>query len=324
MPEFCVTGGTGFIAAHIIKALLERGHVVRTTVREPDNMDKVGFLWEMDGAKERLKLVRAELLEEGSFDKGIDGVDGVFHTASPVLVPYDQNIEESMINPSIKGTINVLKSCSKATSLGRVVLTSSCSSVRYRDDVHQISPLNESHWSDPQYCKNHNLWYAYAKTLAEQEAWKAAKEWKIDLVVVNPSFVVGPLLGPQPTSTLLMVLGILTGINGGVYPNTRIGFSHIDDVVTTHMLAMEKGEASGRLICSGPVAHWSEIVAMLKPKYPSLNIANKCGEQIGDDKPHNMDTTKIRNLGQPTFKTIEQMFDDCLKSFQDKGFLPRF
>ncbi|KAL4179149.1 hypothetical protein AMTRI_Chr13g85870 [Amborella trichopoda] len=296
MPEFCITGGTGFTAAHIIKALL------------------VGFLWEMDGAEERLKLVRVELLEEGIFDKGIDGVDGVFQTASPVLVPMTKILrQESMINPSIKGTINVLKSCSKATSLRRVVLTSSCSSVRYRDDVHQISPLNESHWRDPQYCKNHNLWYAYAKTLAEQEAWKAAKEWRIDPVVVNPSFVVGPLLGSQPTSTLLMRV-----------PNTRIGFGHIDDVVTIHKLAMEKGKASGRLICSGPVTYWSDIVAMLKPKYPSLYIANKCGEQIGDDKPHNMDTTKIRNLGQPTFKTIEQMFDDCLRSFQEKGFLPRF
>ena len=55
------------------------------------------------------------------------------------------------------------------------------------------------------------LWYAYAKTTAEKEAWRVAKESGMDLVVVNPSFVVGPLLAPQPTSTLLMILAITKG-----------------------------------------------------------------------------------------------------------------
>lgn len=53
----------------------------------------MGFLWEMSGAKERLKIVKADLMVEDSFDEAIHGVDGVFHTASPVLVPYDRNIQ---------------------------------------------------------------------------------------------------------------------------------------------------------------------------------------------------------------------------------------
>lgn len=143
----------------------------------------------------------------------------------------------------MKGTLNVLKSCAKATTVKRIVFTSSCSAIRYRADIQQISPLNESHWSDAEYCKNHNvrkhlfshwtfsyqiiifimtyhfkcllflhkLWYAYAKTLAEQSAWQMAKESGLNLVVVNPSFVIGPVLGPQPTSTLLLLLGIIKG-----------------------------------------------------------------------------------------------------------------
>lgn len=55
------------------------------------------------------------------------------------------------------------------------------------------------------------LFYAYAKTMGEQEAWRVAKESGMDLVVVNPSFVVGPLLAPQPTSTLLLILSIVKG-----------------------------------------------------------------------------------------------------------------
>ncbi|PIA36707.1 hypothetical protein AQUCO_03300132v1 [Aquilegia coerulea] len=211
MPEYCVTGGNGFIAAYIVQALLEKGYNVRATVRNPGDLDKVGFLLEMKGAKERLKLLKADLLEDGSFDEAVQGVDGVFHTASPVLIPKDSNIQTNLIDPCIKGTLNVLTSCSKASSVKRVVLTSSCSAIRYRDDVQQVSPLNESHWSDLEYCQRNNLWYAYAKTLGEKEAWRLAKEFGIDLVVVNPSFVVGPLISPQPTSTLLTILEIVKG-----------------------------------------------------------------------------------------------------------------
>jgi nucleoside-diphosphate-sugar epimerase len=134
MAEYCVTGGTGLIAAYLVKALLEKGHSVRTTVRDPGvcnkidvqsmpqaspliyhiyiyiyiyiynifffhftgDVRKVGFLWELNGAKERLKLVKADLLVEGSFDDAVQGVDGVFHTASPVLVPYDDNIKAKL------------------------------------------------------------------------------------------------------------------------------------------------------------------------------------------------------------------------------------
>ncbi|KAB5544761.1 hypothetical protein DKX38_012873 [Salix brachista] len=299
MPEYCVTGGTGFIAAYLVKSLLEKGHLVRTTVRDPGDVGKVGLLREFGGAKERLKIFKADLLEEGSFDEAIQGVDGVFHTASPVLVPHDDDIQNYPCS-FLRGSITP-RMFKKANTVKRVVLTSSCSSIRYLDDAQQVSPLNESHWSDPEYCKRYNLWYAYAKTTGEKEAWRSAKEKGIDLVVVNPSFVVGPLLAPQPTSTVLLILAIVKGLRGE-YPNMTIGFVHIDDVVAAHILAMENKKASGRLVCSSSVAHW-------------------CSSQKGDNNPHSMDTTKIATLGLPPFKTIEEMFDDCIKSFQEKGFL---
>ncbi|KAK4851964.1 hypothetical protein QYF36_019827 [Acer negundo] len=220
MPEYCVTGGTGFIAAYLVKTLLEKGHTVRTTVRDPEFLQK------------------------------------------------------TLIDPCIKGTLNVLSSCSKAKSVKRVVLTSSCSSIRYRHDVQQVSPLNESHWTDPDYCKLYNLWYAYAKTIGEKEAWRISKDCGIDLVAVNPSFVVGPLLAAEPTSTLLLILAIVKGVRGEC-PNTTVGFVHIDDVVAAHILAMEESTASGRLICSSSVDHWSQIIEMLRAKYPSYPYETK-------------------------------------------------
>lgn len=153
------------------------------------------------------------------------------------------------------------------------------------------------------------LWYAFAKTLAEREAWRMAAERGVDLVVVNPSFVVGPLLAPQPTSTLLVILSIVKGGalvfharapvrpekdlivkstflkkigfrrrragEVSAYPNATIGFVHVDDVVAGHLLAMESGGAAGRLVCSGEVARWSEVVEMLRKEHPSYPIAAK-------------------------------------------------
>ncbi|XP_039055289.1 tetraketide alpha-pyrone reductase 2-like isoform X2 [Hibiscus syriacus] len=277
----------------------------------------------MKGAKERLKIFKADLMEEGSFDDNIQGVHGVFHTASPVLVPYDHNVQKTLIDPCIKGTLNVLRSCAKASSpVKRVVLTSSCSAILYRFDVQkqQTSSLNESHWSDPDYCTRYNLCYAYAKTTGEKEAWRVAKESGIDLVAVSPSFVVGPLLAPQPTSTLQLILSIVKGTRGE-YPNTTIRFVHIDDVIAAHILAMEESKASGRLVCSGSVAPWTQIIELLRAKYPSYPFENKCSSQEGDNNAHSMDTSKIHQLGFPEFKSLPQMFDDCIKSFQDKGFL---
>lgn len=321
MSEVCVTGGTGFIAAYLIRGLLQKGYRVRTTVRNPDNVEKISYLWDLPGATERLKIVKADLLDEGSFDAAVEGVDGVFHTASPVIVPYNEHLKETLIDPAVKGTLNVLKSCSRSPSVKRVVLTSSCSSIRHDYNNTQHSLLNETYWSNPEYCKQYNLWYAYAKTIAEKEAWKFAEEQGLNLVVVNPSFVIGPLLAPEPTSTLGIVLSIMRGENNRVYPNSRLGFVHIDDAITAHILAMEVPSASGRIICSGDVAHWGEIVEMLRKKYPMYPIADRCGVQQGNDNPHTMDTSKIRSLGLSSFKSTEKMFEDCIKSFQEKGLL---
>ncbi|KAF7833719.1 UDP-glycosyltransferase 79B30-like [Senna tora] len=104
--------------------LLLRGYTVKATVRDPNDPKKVEHLYKLEGAKERLKLIKADLLEEGSFDSAVEGCEGVFHTASPCFnEANDPQIE--LIDPALKGTLNVLKSCAKSSSVKRVVLTSS-------------------------------------------------------------------------------------------------------------------------------------------------------------------------------------------------------
>ncbi|KAF5947076.1 hypothetical protein HYC85_017304 [Camellia sinensis] len=133
----CVTGASGFIASWLIKRLLLSGYNVIGTVRDPGNNEKLGHLWRLEGAKERVELVRADLMEEGSFDDTIMGCHGVFHIAFPAEI----------LIPSIEGTLNILRSCKKNPSLKRVILTSSSSTARARDDFDPNVPLDESSWS---------------------------------------------------------------------------------------------------------------------------------------------------------------------------------
>ncbi|BFG42535.1 hypothetical protein CerSpe_288090 [Prunus speciosa] len=85
--KVCVTGASGFLASWLIKRLLLSGYHVTGTVRDPGNQKKLAHLWRLEGARERLRLVKADLMEEGSFDDAILGCHGVFHSASPVLKP---------------------------------------------------------------------------------------------------------------------------------------------------------------------------------------------------------------------------------------------
>ncbi|KAH0940646.1 hypothetical protein HID58_000283, partial [Brassica napus] len=267
------------------KRLLLEGYEVIGTVRDPGNEKKLAHLRKLEGAKERLRLVKADLMEDGSFDKAIMGCQGVFHTASP----------EEILKPAIEGTLNVLRSCMKNQSLKRVVLTSSSSTVRIRDDFDPNIPLDESVWTSVELCNRFQVWYALSKTLAEQAAWKFCEENGIDLVTVLPSFLVGPSLPPDLCSTASDVLGLLKGETEKFQWHGQMGYVHIDDVASTHILVFEHEAAGGRYICSSNVVSLEELVSFLSARYPSLPIPKRF-EKL-NRLHYDFDTSKIKSLG---------------------------
>ena len=207
----CVTGASGYVASWLVKFLLQRGYTVKATVRDPNDPKKTQHLLALDGAKERLHLLKAELLEEGCFDSIVDGCHGVFHTASPVIFSA-ADPQAEIIDPAIKGTLNVLKSCAKVPSIKRVVMTASVASVLYNGKP--LTPdvvVDETWFSDARFCKENKLWYMASKTLAEEAAWRFAEDNMINLVVLNPGFVIGPLLQPALNSTSDIILALTKG-----------------------------------------------------------------------------------------------------------------
>ncbi|XP_062081469.1 tetraketide alpha-pyrone reductase 1 [Humulus lupulus] len=315
--KVCVTGASGFLASWLVKRLLLSGYHVIGTVRDPGNEKKMGHLWKLEGAKERLELVRADLMEEGSFDNAIMGCHGVFHTASPVLKPSSDPKAE-ILQPAIDGTLNVLRSCTKNPSMRRVVLTSSSSTLRARDDFDPKIPLDESSWSSVDLCERLQIWYVLSKTLAEKAAWEFCNKNGIDLVTVLPSFVIGPSLPPNLCSTASDVLGLLKGETEKFQFHGRMGYVHIDDVAACHILVFEHKNANGRYLCSSAVLDIDELASLLSKRYPSLPIPKRF-EQL--NRPfYEFSTSKVKSLGFE-FKSIDEMFDDCIASLKDQGYL---
>lgn len=154
--------------------------------------EKSKHLLQLPGASERLKLVSAELLELGCFDEVVQGCDGVFHIASPIVI-YVTDPQAQLIDPAVDGTLNVLASCAKARTK-KVILTSSTGAVYTSSNLTSTSFVDESWWSDPEFCRKNKDWYQLSKILAEKEAWNFVEEKGLEMVVINPSFTIGPAL----------------------------------------------------------------------------------------------------------------------------------
>ena len=118
-----------------------------------DDPRKTEHLLALEGAEERLQLFKANLLEEGSFDSAIDGCQGVFHTASPFYHDV-KDPQAELLDPAVKGTINVLSTCLKTPSVKRVVLTSSIASVAFNGMPRTPETIVDETWfADPEYCR---------------------------------------------------------------------------------------------------------------------------------------------------------------------------
>ncbi|XP_072975951.1 phenylacetaldehyde reductase-like [Typha angustifolia] len=313
----CVTGASGYIASWLVKLLLQRGYTVRASVRDPADPKKTEHLRALDGASERLHLLKANLLEEGSFNAIVEGCEGVFHTASPFFLnAVDPQAE--LIDPAVKGTLNVLASCTKTSSVKRVVITSSMAAVAYNERSRTPDVIVDETWfSSPEVCEQSKAWYVLSKTLAEEAAWKFSKDNAINMVTINPAMVIGPLLQPTLNTSAAAILNLING--SSTFPNTTLGWVHVKDVAMAHILAYEIPSATGRYCLVERVAHYSELVKIIHELYPTLRVPEKCA----DDKPfvpiYQVSKDKTKSLGID-YIPLDTSIKETIESLKEKGF----
>ena len=336
----CVTGASGFIAAHIVRQLLEQGYSVRGTVRKsPKNYP---FLLGLPGASERLELVEADLLSNGAYDRAIEGCDYVMHTASPYQINV-KNPQTDLVDPAVNGTETVLESCLKSSSIKRVIFTSSIAAITDEPDSTKV--FNEKDWNTMSSLERNP--YHYSKTLAERDAWDfiMRKRPTFDLVAINPFMVVGPSLGPSLNTSNQILRDILIG----VYPcimDINWGFVAVQDAAQSHILAMETETASGRYLCSGEAMDMKTLVALLSSSgfdaysLPKLDLSGKIGsllmKVLSFTQPRNTgvyirtnigrtmryDNAKIKRELGISFKPVKESIIDAVKDMVQWGHLP--
>jgi nucleoside-diphosphate-sugar epimerase len=255
-----VTGGSGFIAGHIILQLLEQGYLVRTTVRSLSREDAVRAVLTGAGMTrgEALSFVTADLLNDDGWTDAVAGV----HVASPVHPGHVEN-EDDLILPARDGAVRVLRAARDA-GVGRVVLTSAFHAVSW-GHPHTDHVFTEADWTildGPGVDA-----YGKSKTLAERAAWDfvTAKSGGMELTAMLPVAVMGPIMGTEITGSNHIIQRMLDGAMPGL-PDLYIPIVDVRDVAAAHILAITNPDAAGQrfLLSSGPVISMKQIAAVIR------------------------------------------------------------
>ncbi|TVU44426.1 hypothetical protein EJB05_03867, partial [Eragrostis curvula] len=220
--------------------------------------------------------------------------------------------------PAIEGTLNVLRAAKDAGSVRRVVVTSSVSSIvpspgwagKVRD---------ETCWTDIDYCQNNGVWYPASKALAEKAAWKFAEENGLDVVVVNPGTIMGPMIQPTLNGSMSMFLGLLQGCTEE-YPDLFMGPVHVEDVALAHIKLFENPAASGRHMCIQSVCHWSDFAAKTAELYPNYKVPKLPKDTQPGLVRAEAVSKKLMALGMQ-FRPMEKIIKDAVESLKSRGYV---
>jgi len=243
MSTILVTGGTGFIASHTILQALGENHRVRTTIRSLKREADVRAMLKQGGSEpgDRLSFFAADLENDAGWAEAVAGCDYVLHVASPFPANVPKH-EDELIVPAREGALRVLRAAREAR-VKRVVLTSSFAAIGY-GHAPQQAPFNETNWTD--LTGGDMTAYVKSKTLAERAAWDfiAAEGGALELSVVNPVVVFGPVLGPDYSPSVLLIQRLMSGTVPGS-PKLTFGVVDVRDVADLHLRAMVHPAAKG-------------------------------------------------------------------------------
>jgi dihydroflavonol-4-reductase len=237
---------------------------VRTTVRNLNRESDVRAMLKAGGQEpgDSLSFVAADLVSDAGWREAVAGCDYVMHVASPIPTNAPKH-EDELIVPARDGTLRVLRAARDA-NVKRVVLTSSCGAIYYGHPP-QKEPFDETSWT----IVNDELTaYVKSKAIAERAAWDfIAREGRgLELSVVNPAGIFGPLLTADASSSTELIKRLMNGMPGA--PRIYFGVVDVRDVAELHLRAMTHPSANGErfIAVSGDSISVVDIARMLRAR----------------------------------------------------------
>jgi len=266
--QVLITGISGFTAKHIALNLLLKGYDVRGTLRTPKRAEQICQALEDNGANiSGLGFVEADLDSDAGWDEAVSDCDYVLHVASPFPLEQPRD-REALVPQARRGALRVLEAA-QAAEVKRIVFTSSMSTMMYRANQLPQITVSEDDWTDPEWKRLTP--YVVSKTRAEKAVWEWAKEsgWEDRLVVVIPSFILGPTLDGRTNTSLDVIKLIMQGAYPAV-PPVKYTVSDVRDVAELQVKAMMVPEAAGRrLIGTADALSMIEMGRVLCGAFPA-------------------------------------------------------
>ena len=323
-----VTGASGFLGLHTVLGLLKEGYRVRGTVRSEKKAEPLreALATHTEGT-DRLEFAIADLASDDGWAEAVAGCRYVIHVASPIPKGIPRH-EDDLIIPARDGALRVLRAAVEA-GVKRVVMTSSLAAVVY------------GHVRDGSCTHDENTWsvvdglnpYEKSKTIAERAAWDFVADKELELVVINPGLILGPLLTAESPTSAEAVRKFMAKEFPGV---PRLGYATVDvrDVAAAHIAAMTSPEAAGERFCCANEHTWmEEIVEVINrnfadrgykaatrrlPNFVVKGVAlfDKVTRQVVPelDQRQDVDTSKIRNVLGWKSRGLEEMVVDMGES----------
>ncbi|KAK6119127.1 hypothetical protein DH2020_047135 [Rehmannia glutinosa] len=251
-----------------------------------------------------------DLLDAAAVDKSVEGCagGGVFHVASPCTLEDPVDPQTELVDPAVKGTLNVL-AAAKKFGVRRVVLTSSISAMVPNPGWPSGRVVDETSWTDLDYCQ-------------------LRKKNDLDVVAINPATCLGQLVQPGLNASCAVLQQLLQG-SKDTQEYHWLGAVHVKDVAKAQVLLFETPTASGRYLCTNGIYQFGEFtekVSKLFPEFPVHSYANPNStcRFTGETQPGLVackDAAKrLIDLGLK-FTPVEDALRDTVLSLKAKGFL---
>jgi nucleoside-diphosphate-sugar epimerase len=224
-----VTGGTGLLATHIIKQLVHKGVKVKCTVR-----DKSKFRLPSHGL---IELVEGDICDADFVTHSSAGCEYIIHAAAqtPGIIT-DKKIFERV---NVTGTANVMRAAVK-NAIRKVIYVSTANTIGY-------GTASEPGY-EALYMKKPFTWSEYALTKQQAEQLVLSYKGRMEVVIVNPTFLLGSHIDSSGSGQLLYRAYKKKIL---FYPPGGKNIVHVEDVATAIVKAMEKGRNGERYLLSG-------------------------------------------------------------------------